>query len=75
VIRSNITSDKHEVNMPDISMCSNNDKCEKRETCYRNTAKPDSWQSYIDFYAEKEPNEKCGYYWKVEKIIDKDKEN
>lgn len=32
--------------MPDISMCSG-DNCEKKETCYRFTAKPGEWQSYL----------------------------
>jgi len=35
--------------MADITMCVN-DKCERRETCYRYCAKPDAWhQSYSHF--------------------------
>ena len=32
--------------MPDISMCRRDD-CPKKLECYRFTAKPDSYQSYI----------------------------
>ncbi len=36
-------------NMPDISMCSNDD-CPVNKDCYRYTAPPNEyWQSYSDF--------------------------
>lgn len=36
--------------MPDISMCANGAKCEKRARCWRFTAQPSYRQSYADFY-------------------------
>jgi hypothetical protein len=34
---------------PDMAMC-RNDKCPKKETCYRYIAKPNPyWQTYMDF--------------------------
>ena len=45
--------------MPDISMC-NNEKCDKKNECYRYMAIPNSWQSYADF-DEKD----CGYFMPI----------
>lgn len=46
-------------------MCSG-DNCEKKDTCYRFLAKPDSYQSYFT----KPPLEKdgitCEYFWPME---------
>ena len=42
--------------MPDISMCQN-DKCTKKDTCYRYTAKPSVLQSYAGFNQES-----CEFY-------------
>ncbi len=38
--------------MPDISMCSNGDKCPRKEDCYRFKAKPAEWQAHAPFYRE-----------------------
>lgn len=48
--------------MPDITMCYGN-KCPKKETCYRYTAKPNThWQSYFkDAPIDKKGN--CNHYW------------
>jgi hypothetical protein len=45
--------------MPDIDMCMGTD-CPYKETCYRFTAKPSDYQSYI-----KPPikDGKCDMYW------------
>jgi hypothetical protein len=45
--------------MPDISMCQNL-TCQKKETCYRFTATPSTYQWYAGF----KPDEKgeCKYY-------------
>jgi hypothetical protein len=46
--------------MPDITMC-NNDKCNKRESCYRFTATPSHYgQSYCNF-----SESGCEYYIKT----------
>jgi hypothetical protein len=51
--------------MPDIAMClKENNKCKLKKSCYRYIAKPDSLQSYSDFYANK-TQEKCDFYWEV----------
>ena len=43
--------------MADISKC-HGEGCDKKYSCYRFTAKPDQWQSYIS----PEPDN-CEYYW------------
>ena len=44
--------------MPDISMCMN-EKCEKKDKCYRYTATPDEyWQPYC-LFDEKD----CTHFW------------
>lgn len=51
--------------MLDITMCDNKE-CNKKETCYRYTAKPhEYWQSYCTFMGGKD----CEYYWD-NKMID-----
>lgn len=49
--------------MPDITMCTG-DKCPKKESCYRFTAKADARQS---FFAAPPVNGKgeCRHYWEV----------
>ena len=47
--------------MPDISMCSGL-YCELKKYCYRYTAKPEKYQSYMGFYEEKKEKEPCNYY-------------
>lgn len=51
--------------MPDITMCANNNECKKKDSCYRNVAKPSRWQSYASFYDQYRPNKKCEYYWEI----------
>ena len=46
--------------MPDITMCKNN-KCSKKDTCYRFKAKPDTYQSYFIDMKEKD----CDSYWSI----------
>jgi hypothetical protein len=46
--------------MPDICMCKN-EKCPKKEECYRYMAKPSEWQSYIEF--KNICNEENNYQW------------
>ena len=47
--------------MTDISMCAN-EKCTKKETCYRFKAKPSEfWQSYGVYKMDDKGN--CKYYW------------
>ena len=47
--------------MPDITMCWNN-KCKKKNKCYRHTAKPeDLLQSYAVFNPENSGN--CKEFW------------
>jgi len=48
--------------MPDICMCQSED-CPKKEECYRYKAKPDTIQSYCNFYKGKE----CEYFLKLTK--------
>lgn len=49
--------------MPDISMCAN-DRCPKRDRCYRFTAKPvPFYQVYSDFKTE--GNDQCRYLLKI----------
>lgn len=50
--------------MPDITMCSTDD-CPRRKECYRHEAKPDSWQSYTDFY--KHLGLDCDKFWEINK--------
>ena len=50
--------------MPDISMCANV-HCKLKETCYRFTATPSSYQSYGGFTTDE--NGECDYYWKNDK--------
>lgn len=47
--------------MPDISLCENFHNCKKALKCFRFMAKPGQWQSYSDFYPDK--NNNCEYYW------------
>ncbi len=53
--------------MPDISMC-NNEKCDKKNKCYRYMAIPSSWQAYSNF-DEKD----CEYFMPINgrKIVEK----
>jgi len=44
--------------MPDITLCSNPERCAKKKDCYRATAKGSMNQSYADFYQE----ETCNYF-------------
>ena len=44
--------------MPDISMCRQN-KCDKKDTCYRYTTKPSAWQTFAEFN-----HKNCEYYWR-----------
>ena len=44
--------------MPDISMCTGG-ACRRKMTCYRYMAKPDEYQSYMEFYAD---GPACAYY-------------
>ena len=46
--------------MPDITMCWNN-KCKKKDSCYRYTAKPNLIQSYSVFDHENTGN--CKEFW------------
>ena len=46
--------------MPDISMCKN-EKCKRKNKCYRYMAKPSMYQSYGDF-----DEKNCVYFWEVE---------
>jgi hypothetical protein len=51
--------------MADITMCiKNNNKCKKKETCYRYLAKEDGIQSYSDFFKGSK-NSICTFYWEV----------
>jgi len=51
--------------MTGISMCAN-EKCTKKETCYRFKAKPNEYrQSYVGFQQDSKGN--CEYYWKIDK--------
>jgi len=54
--------------MADITKCSNQECC-KKDTCYRQTAKDDFWQSYMNF--KDFCNEETGYanYWEDEFAI------
>jgi len=45
--------------MPDISMCKRHD-CPKAKQCYRFTAKPSEWQSYI---SPQVIGDQCEYFW------------
>lgn len=47
--------------MPDISMCANKD-CPLKENCYRFTAKPSEYQSYVEFQIDDESGE-CSGFW------------
>lgn len=47
--------------MPDISMCANK-QCPSREQCYRFTAAPSTFQSYMKFEVANGDN-KCDYFW------------
>ena len=64
--------------MPDISMCEGG-MCPIKETCYRFTADPSDYQSYLGNPPFKEVDEdnnsKCEYYWEREKLTTKDKED
>jgi hypothetical protein len=51
--------------MPDITMCTGGD-CQKKETCYRFTAKPEQWQAY--FSGTPRDGEQCGYYWPTQTL-------
>ena len=54
----------------DITMCFA-EKCPIKEQCHRYTCKPDRFQSYSDFsFLIKEDN-KCEYYWPMEKEEDR----
>jgi len=44
--------------MPDISMC-HGEGCEKKDTCYRHTAKP---SPFMQSYIAPEPKD-CKHYW------------
>ena len=46
--------------MADITMCANSEDCKKRATCYRATATPGDWQSYMKYYKE---GEVCKNYY------------
>lgn len=46
--------------MPDITMCWNN-KCKKKDNCYKHTAKPNLLQSYSVFDPENTGD--CKYFW------------
>ncbi len=48
--------------MPDITMCANNNECPKKDTCYRDLARPSNWQSYSTFF---KGHKKCGHYWEI----------
>jgi len=48
--------------MSDISMCGG-EGCELKDTCYRFTATPSMWQSYIEPPPFKDG--KCEMYWGV----------
>ena len=51
--------------MPDIAMCKN-DKCIKKNNCYRYKAKPSTYQSYFaEDTLDKEGN--CKYYIPISK--------
>ena len=53
-----------DLEMPDIAMCEN-EKCPKKDKCYRFTATPDPYmQTYSDF---KNEDGECKGFWEVEK--------
>ena len=47
--------------MPDISMCKGRG-CIQKDFCYRYTARPDTMQSYSDFYKAEGSKTGCTYY-------------
>lgn len=54
--------------MPNISMCQN-DKCEKKETCYRYKAEPNQhYQSYALFKNICGDFNKYQWYWHMENV-------
>ena len=49
--------------MPDITMCLNED-CQKKDDCYRYTAKPTPYmQSYADFGRSEVDLQDCKMFW------------
>ena len=52
--------------MPDIAMCKNI-TCPLKTSCYRYTAKPNSWQSYGNFTYDTK-NLTCESYWHNQNI-------
>jgi len=51
--------------MPDIALC-RDDKCPRRELCYRYTAKPSYWQSYFKG-KPRDDYETCEYFMPIDK--------
>ena len=52
--------------MPDIAMCVN-EKCKKRNQCYRYKAEPSLYQTYCEFNDCKEPDYEDFWEMKVNK--------
>ena len=50
---------------PDISMCKE-EKCPLKEKCYRYTAKPDEYQSYL--VDKKDIGKNCDLFWEVKDV-------
>jgi len=54
--------------MTDITKCSN-EKCERKEGCWRWLAPDDHWQSYAEFKGGRD----CDGYWKANWVVKKRK--
>jgi len=59
--------------MPDIAMCTG-DECQKKQMCYRYTAKASDYQSYFMTPPVKEDGT-CEYFWNNEKYNNKKEED